>query len=96
MHSNFREQTWNVNLSILLLCMVVASCCAGCVLISHAHALTPARDVRYLTATIFSCQGLQMEERDGFRYYQYDWSVVGGKPTALSTDDIDTALDGAP
>ena len=20
-----------------------------------------------------------MEERDGFRYYQYDWSVVGGK-----------------
>lgn len=37
-----------------------------------------------------------MQERDGFRYYQYDWSVVGGKPTALSTDDIDTALDGAP
>lgn len=41
-------------------------------------------------------QGLQVEERDGFRYYQYDWSVVGGKPTALSTDDIDSALDGAP
>eukprot|EP00903_Cladosiphon_okamuranus_P009200 g8786.t1 len=41
-------------------------------------------------------EGLQMEERDGFRYYQYDWSVVGGKPTALSTDDIDSALDGAP
>ncbi|CAM9462996.1 unnamed protein product [Ectocarpus sp. 6 AP-2014] len=41
-------------------------------------------------------EGLQIEERDGFRYYQYDWSVVGGKPTALSTDDIDAALDGAP
>ena len=44
----------------------------------------------------YSLQGLQVEERDGFRYYQYDWSVVGGKPTALSTDDIDSALDGAP
>ncbi|CAM9814152.1 unnamed protein product [Pylaiella littoralis] len=41
-------------------------------------------------------KGLQVEERDGFRYFQYDWSVVGGKPTELSTDDIDAALDGAP
>lgn len=41
-------------------------------------------------------QGLQVEERDGFRYFQYDWSVVGGKPTELSTDDIDAALDDAP
>lgn len=56
-----------------------------------------------VTPALYSCvreicryQGLQMEERDGFRYYQYDWSVVGGKPTALSTEDIDTALDGAP
>ena len=58
--------------------------------------LDPGRDVRHFAAKMCYCQGLQMQERDGFRYYQYDLSVVGGKPTALSTDDIDTALDGAP
>lgn len=29
-----------------------------------------------------------MEERDGFRYYQYDWSAVGGPPSPLNPEDM--------
>ena len=38
-------------------------------------------------------QGLQLQERDGFRYYQYDWGVVGGPPTALSLEGIDDTME---
>ncbi|CAM9884672.1 unnamed protein product [Ascophyllum nodosum] len=38
-------------------------------------------------------KGLQVEDRDGFRYYQYDWSAVGGPPSPLSLKDIDDALE---
>lgn len=70
-------------------------------LIHHVRCRIPPSDcgvLPHLLVSVFpnTLQGLQVEERDGFRYYQYDWSVVGGKPTSLSTEDIDSALDGAP
>lgn len=36
-------------------------------------------------------EGLDVVDRDGFRYYQYNWSVVGGPPTPLSPKSMPTA-----